>query len=288
MGKSAIAVAVAKRLNGEIVCADSRQLYRGIPVLSAQPEPALVHAVPHHLYAVLDPSVPCSAGRYRDMAEPAIDGINARGHRPMLVGGTGFYLKAVLGGTSLAPPADADTVARLTARANMEGTVKLHEELAERDPASAKRIHRNDLYRIVRALAILEETGKPASSFAKQGEARPHVFVALDLARDLLYARLDARCRRMMETGALDEARVLKARALPPETPVLRAIGIPYLFAYLDGRLTLDAALDRMRQDSRRYAKRQMTWLRSQPGVRWVDAADPEAATNQIVRAATE
>ncbi|MEK7477340.1 MAG: tRNA (adenosine(37)-N6)-dimethylallyltransferase MiaA [Candidatus Coatesbacteria bacterium] len=286
-GKSRIAAEAARELNGEIVCADSRQLYRGIAVASAQPDSETLRMVPHHLYAVLDTAEPCSAGRFRDLAEPVLDQIVERGRLPFLVGGTGFYLKAALGRASLAPPAGSDTVATLSARASMEGSGKLWDELAERDPVSAKRIHRNDGYRIVRALAILADTGKAASSFAKAGDGRPHVFVALKVPRPVLVERLDARCARMVAGGALDEARLLLARALPPKTPVLRAIGFPHLFAHLEGRLSLDRALERMRADTRQYAKQQMTWLRSQPNVRWVDASDQRAAAAELVQIAS-
>jgi tRNA dimethylallyltransferase len=169
----------------------------------------------------------------------------------------------------------------------MEGAGTLWEELSKSDPASAKRIHRNDAYRIVRALAILADTGKTASSFAKAGDGRPHIFVALKMPRPILVERLNARCARMLAEGALDEARLLHGRALPPSTPVLKAIGFPHLFAHLEGRLSLDRALERMRADTRQYAKQQMTWLRSQPKVRWVDATDPVAAAAELVRIAS-
>jgi len=287
VGKTRIAAEAARALNGEIVCADSRQLYRGIAVASAQPDAATMRIVPHHLYAFLDAGEPCSAGRYRDLAEPVLDAIAARGRLPVLVGGTGFYLKAALGRASLAPPAGTETLARLTAKASWEGAAKLWEELDRRDPASAKRIHRNDGYRIVRALAILEDTGKKPSSFKAAAQGRPHVFVVLRLPRAVLVERLDARCLRMLAEGALDEARLLKSRNLPRNTPVLKAIGFPHLFAHLDGRISVAEALECMRRDTRQYAKRQMTWFRSQPNVRWVDASDHAAAAAEIVRLAS-
>ncbi len=288
VGKSCIGAVVAQALGGEVVCADSRQLYREIPVTSAQPDAEDLRRAPHHLFGVLDPAEPVSAGRYRDLAEAAITEIRGRGHLPVLVGGTGFYLAAATGGMSLAPPAEAAVLAVLERRVAVEGLETLWRELLAVDAASARRIMPGDAYRIVRALAIHRQTGQTASSFGGLAEAVPHRLAVLTMARDALMARIEARCATMFERGALAEAEALRARRLDPRSPVLRALGMPHLFAAAAGAITPAVALERMQRDSRRYAKRQMTWFRGRADATWVDAADPDRGADEVVRLARE
>jgi tRNA dimethylallyltransferase len=211
----------------------------------------------------------------------------ARGRTALVTGGSGFYLKALTGGVSLAPPGRPETVAALRARLTTEGPGALRRELEERDPASAAAIMPADTYRLLRALAVLADTGKPRSVFvAAPVAATPAVFLALAVPRPMLYARIEARCAGMIRTGALDEARALRARGLPADDPLWRAIGMPHLCGVLDGTLTVGEAQSRMAQDTRHYAKRQMTWLRGQPGVRWIDAVDERAAVAAVIEAA--
>lgn len=283
VGKSAIGARVAARIGGEVVCADSRQMFRDIPVGSAQPDPSDVGLAPHHLFEVLDPAEFCSAGRYRELADPVIEAIQSRGKIPVLVGGTGFYLKAVVGGASLAPPTSQVVMDRLEIRYPPDANAAAWEALKAVDESSAGRIHPSDRYRIFRALAVFEQTGKPASSFAGTAVPKPHLLIALTLPRKPLVDRLNARCEAMLRHGMLDEARALLLRSLPESSPVLTALGYRHLFKVIDGSLTGPEALELLRQDTRRYAKRQMTWLRSQPGVRFVDAASPERALGEVI-----
>ncbi len=289
-GKSAIAAQVAARLSAEIVCADSRQIYRGFTIGSAQPDPADQLAVPHHLFAVLEPDQPCSAGAYRNMAGPVIDDIAARGKLPMLVGGTGLYVRAVLNELALAPPASGATLTKLNARRGKEGTEVLWHELASIDPEASQRIHRRDAYRIIRALAVHEDTGRRVTEWQAEHPPAyaPLVHIALHVSRPVLYTRINQRCERMFQTGILEEARALKAKGLPPALPALKAIGYQSLCAVLDGSITQPEALARMQRDTRRYAKRQLTWLRAQPGLIWIDTSDQDAAVIRVCEHASQ
>jgi len=267
-GKSRVAPLIAERLGAEIICADSRQVFRDIPVGSAAPDPSEMGGIPHHLYGVLDPSEECSAGRWRDMAETAISGIRGRGRIPMLVGGTGLYIEAVTGGIGLAPMAAPETVKRLQERALSAGTRALWEELSQSDPGSAGKIHPTDAFRIVRALSVMEETGKPFSSFTVPIPPRhgPVARIAISWTRPELYARINLRCDGMLRHGMMDEAAALRSRGLSPSLPALRSIGYHHLFSFMDGVLNREQALELIKRDSRRYAKRQMTWLRGRGG----------------------
>mgnify|MGYP001615630830 FL=1 len=282
VGKSDLASRVAERLAGEIVCADSRQLYRGMPIGSAQPGLEERARAPHHLYETLEPGEACSAGRYRELALPVIRGIAARGRLPILVGGTGLYVKALTGSWELAPAARPETVARLESDAARRGTEELWRELAGRDPAGSARLHPHDRYRIVRALAVLEDTGRPMSAWRHAAtEVRDRDagvrHVALVRPRSELYARIDRRAALMVAGGMLDEARRLAALGLDPARPPLNAIGFRRLFDVLTGRLGTAEATALMARDTRRYAKRQMTWLRGQHDVTWIEAGTVEA-----------
>ena len=288
VGKSRIGAIVAQALGGEVLCADSRQLYRDIPVTSAQPDAADLARAPHHLFGVLDPAEPVSAGKYRELAEAAIGEVRGRGGLPVLVGGTGFYLAAATGGMSLAPPVDPAVLSVLERRVAVEGLETLWRELLTLDAASARRIMPGDAYRIVRALAIHRQTGQTASSFGGLAEPMPHRLVVLTMERAALMARIEARCAAMLERDALAEADALRARRLDPRSPVLRALGMPHLFAAAAGAITPAVALERMQRDSRRYAKRQLTWFRGRVDAVWVDAADPERAAGEVVRLARE
>ena len=267
-GKSRVAPLIAERIGAEIICADSRQIYRDIPIGSAAPQQNEMGNIPHHLFGILDPAEECSAGRWRDMAESIIAEIRSRGRIPMLVGGTGLYIEAVAGNISLAPTASINTVKQLEKRAEMEGSKALWDELLRVDPVSAGKIHPPDTFRIVRALSVLAETGKQFSSFSAPLAPRhsPIVRIAISYTREELYLRINQRCDSMIRNGLLDEAKALHLRGLSPTLPALRSIGYHHLFAVIDGTKKIEQAIELMKQDSRRYAKRQMTWLRGRGG----------------------
>ncbi|MFE1602230.1 tRNA (adenosine(37)-N6)-dimethylallyltransferase MiaA [Methylobacterium sp. ID0610] len=281
-GKSALALGLARARGGVVINADSMQVYRDLRVLTARPSLDEEDAAPHRLYGCVDGAVNYSVGHYLADAEAVLRECWACGRLPILVGGTGLYFKALLEGLSAIPAVSEAVRAAVRAAAEGRTTADLHADLARRDPAGAARLSPGDRLRVLRALEVLAATGRPLA--AHQGSRRPgllagveceKIFLAVD--RAVLRARIDARFVAMMEAGALDEVRRLHARRLDPLLPVMRAHGVPGLIAHLDGTLTRDEAIARGQADTRRYAKRQVTWFRHQVGADWRWLAPEEA-----------
>ncbi|MFN3465649.1 MAG: tRNA (adenosine(37)-N6)-dimethylallyltransferase MiaA [Terricaulis sp.] len=267
-GKSALALALAERIGGEIVNADSMQVYRDFRVLTARPTIEEEAQAPHHLYGRVDAAERYSTGRWLTDALTAIADVRARHKTPILVGGTGLYFKALTQGLAEMPSVDPDLRAALTQRAASEGAPTLHAELATLDPQTAARLEPNDAPRIIRALEVIETTGESITSF--QANTRPALAahewrgLALTPDREALYAAINTRFERMLEQGALDEVRAFAARNLDPTLPATKAHGAPALGAYLRGEISLAAATEIGQRDTRRYAKRQFTWIANQ------------------------
>ncbi|RMD90640.1 MAG: tRNA (adenosine(37)-N6)-dimethylallyltransferase MiaA [Alphaproteobacteria bacterium] len=271
-GKSALALALAERHDGVVINADSMQIYRDLEILTARPDAATLARVPHRLYGILDAADPCSAGRWQRLADAEIAAAWRTGRLPILVGGTGLYFRALLEGLADVPPIPDALQHRIATRLAVEGPAALYAELRARDPLMAERLRPTDSQRVARALAVVLATGRSLAEFQEAGKTglpkagrkmRPLKWV-LDSPRDALYRRIDARFLGMMERGALDEVRRLLARGLDPGLPAMKAIGVPPLRALIAGRISREEAIRRAQQDSRRYAKRQMTWLRTQ------------------------
>lgn len=267
-GKSALALAVAERVGGEIVNADSMQVYRDFRILTARPSPQEEARAPHRLYGHVDAAELYSTGRWLAEALAAIAAIRGRGATPILVGGTGLYFKALTQGLADIPAADPDLRAALRERAARESAPALHAELAARDPATAARLAPNDAPRILRALEVLETTGESIGAFQAATHAplarEEWAGLALAPARDALYAAIDARFDAMLAAGALDEVCAFAARRLDPALPAMKAHGAPALMAHLRGELSLAEAAEIGKRDTRRYAKRQFTWIAGQ------------------------
>ena len=269
-GKSALAAAAAQELGGVVVNADSMQLYRDLPILTSWPEDALRAEAPHRLYGVLDGAERCSAGRWRALAVPEIECAQADGALPILVGGTGLYLRALLEGLAPVPATPAPVRAAVRALCEQEGTAALHARLALRDPEAARRLEPGDSQRVMRAYEVIEATGR--SLLAWQAErhdryAGSAAVLVLEPPREALYGACNERFERMMAAGALDEAARLLERGLDPGLPVMKAVGVRALHDHLNGVTTLERAIALGRQATRRYAKRQTTWFRTQmPG----------------------
>ncbi len=266
-GKSALAVEAAGRLGAEIVSMDSMALYRGMDVGTAKPDAGQRRQVPHHLIDVLDPWESASVAWWLGRAADCVRDIEGRGRRALLVGGTPLYLKALLHGLFDGPPADPELRQRLSAEAERLGGAALHARLAECDPASAARLHPNDVRRIIRALEVWQLTGRPLSAWqtqwAREGEAgRPFPPLWLDLPRDELYARIDARVVQMFDGGLLDEAAALRRLARPLSREAAQAVGYKEAIAYLDGQATRDDTIRLIQTRSRHLARRQLTWFR--------------------------
>ena len=265
-GKSALALLLAERLGGEIVNADSMQVYADLKILTARPGVAEEARCRHHLFGIMDASRRCSAGLWHGLASRATGEIAARGRVPILAGGSGLYLDAFRHGLSPVPQVPAALRVELSARMAAMGPARLHEELARRDPASAALLAPGDRQRIQRALEVVEATGVPLSRWRLMDRrgAWPGACLVLVLAppRQALYRRCDRRFDAMLEAGALAEAKALAARRLDPSLPAMRALGVPHLIAHLEGALDLASAAIRARTATRRYAKRQTTWFR--------------------------
>jgi tRNA dimethylallyltransferase len=267
-GKSALALAVAERIGAEIANADSMQVYRDFRVLTARPSPAEEAQAPHHLYGHVDAAERYSTGRWLSDALAAIAQIRARGKTPVIAGGTGLYFKALTQGLAEMPSIDADARATLVERAAKEGAPALHAELAQLDPQTAARLEPNDAPRIIRALEVIETTGESITSF--QANTKPALLpdewrgLALTPDREALYVAINNRFENMLEQGALEEVQAFSARNLDPTLPAVKAHGAPALAAYLRGELTLSEAKEIGQRDTRRYAKRQFTWIANQ------------------------
>ena len=267
-GKSALAARLAAALDGVVINADSMQVYDGLSILTARPGGAELALAPHRLYGVLPPEEACSAGRWREMALAEIEAARRDGKLPVLCGGTGLYLRALIEGIAELPaiPGDVREAARSLHREL--GGEAFHGRLAERDPATAARLHPNDSQRLIRAWEVLEATGKPLSAWhAEAGQApAPYDFrrIVVLPPREALYESCDARFGKMLEAGALEEVAALLARGLDPRLPAMKALAVPELIRHLRGELSLEAAAEGARTATRRYAKRQLTWLRGE------------------------
>ena len=268
-GKSDLAVALAERLNGVIINADSLQVYAELEILTARPDAAAMARAPHRLFGVLRAAQACSAAWWRDAALDEIAAAHAAGKHPILVGGTGLYLRTLIEGLSPVPTADETARAKATALYNEIGGEAFRAALAERDPVIAARLKSGDRQRLIRAWEVVETTGTPLSAWQalpkQPGHNLDFSLIGLMPPRDRLYARIDARFDAMLKRGALDEAARFEALGLSPTLPANKALGLPELRRHLKGELGLDEATLLAQQMSRNYAKRQVTWFRHQP-----------------------
>jgi len=284
-GKSALALALAQEIDGIIVNADSMQVYRDLRIITARPTPEEEARAPHRMYGHVDAAENYSVGRWLADVAPALDEVRAGKRVPILVGGTGLYFKALTQGLSNVPPVPAEIRAAIRARMEAQGPQALHAELARRDPASAA-LKPGDRTRIARALEVLEATGRPLKQWHDEGlppllDAARAVKVFLAPERAELRRRIDARFGTMLRGGALEEVRALAARKLDPLLPAMKAHGVPWLIRYLEGEISLEEAAQGGKNDTRRYTKRQFTWVRHQlPDWAWVT---PEQALEKIL-----
>ena len=263
-----------REFGGRIVNADSMQVYRELAILTARPRADELAAAPHRLYGVLPASERCSVGRWRDLAAAAIG--ETPSALPIVTGGTGLYLRALEDGLSPIPPVPESVQREAKQRMGKLGAPGLHAELQAFDPAVAKRLAPNDTQRILRAWSVHRASGRSLSDWQNEargsGAGRSLKFVLMP-ARTELYATVDARFRRMVDEGAIEEARAVLALGLDPALPAMKAVGLRELGRMMAGEITLEAAIAAAQQGSRRYAKRQITWLRHQIGpAEWVDA----------------
>ena len=274
-GKTACSVEIARRLETEVVCCDSMQIYRGMDILSAKPTREEMAGIPHHMLSIAEPSEPFSAAIYRDTAAPVIRGIHARGKLPVLCGGTGLYIDALtkpMGFSVRSDPALHDELMRRFDEPG--GREELWAELTAVDPETAARLHMNDARRVTRALEVYRQTGQTLSELnrldaQKEGDYSEQLF-ALDWPRDMLYDRINRRVDQMLCDGLIDEVRAVMREGVGKTS--WQALGFKEIADALNGRIPMEEAVEQVKMGSRRYAKRQLTWFRRDGRVQWIPA----------------
>ena len=274
-GKTALAAALAKELNGEVVSCDSMQVYRRMDIGTAKPTLEEMQGIPHHMIDVAEPWEDFSVSRYCEMAAPIVDDIISRGKTAVIAGGTGLYMDALIRGNAFAPFPATGVRERLEAQADAEGMEAMLSRLRAVDPDAARRLHLSDRKRILRALEVYLETGETITEHNRKTQAVPPryspIWLGLDFARrGELYRRIDLRVGLMLEQGLVEEIRGLLADGIPERATAMQAIGYKEFVDALDGRCTIEEAADQVRQSSRRYAKRQLTWFRRNKAIHWL------------------
>jgi tRNA dimethylallyltransferase len=285
-GKSGLAVELSLRLRGEIVNADSMQVYRHMDVGTAKPSPAERRMVPHHLLDVVDPDEEFNAAVYRSLALPAIRDVLGRGKVCLVVGGTGLYIKTLLGGLLQCPTSDRGLREKLHEQAEEQGLEAMYRRLEELDPVSAKKIHAHDKVRILRALEIIDLTKKPLSSLVQSHGFQDSAFLALkiclQIGREELYHRINERSLLMVKMGLVEETKDLLARGYSPDLKPMKSLGYRHAVRHLEGRYDREEMVRQLQLDTRRYAKRQLTWFRADPSIIWVDPLRKEHLVETI------
>jgi tRNA dimethylallyltransferase len=295
VGKTDVAIALAERVAGEIVSADSMQVYIGMDIGTAKPTPAQRQHVPFHLIDIVPPDYPFSVAEWKERALAAITDITARHKQVILSGGTGMYLRALLEDWNLAAtPRDPQFREQLHRYAEQYGRTSLHSQLEKVDPETAQRLHPNDLVRVVRALEVYHVTGRPLSDWqrANKAEARPLQArqFALTMPRPLLYQRIEQRVETMLASGWEEEVRQLLAQGYSPNLAPMQSLGYHELVCYIMGKITREHAVELIKQNTRRFAKRQLTWFRAVPYLEWlsVENKEPEEVAKAIIERLSE
>jgi len=286
IGKTHTATTLARMYNGEIIGADSMQIYRRMDIGTAKPTAEEQASVPHHMIDVVEPDEPFDAARYSAMARKIMTNLCQRQIIPFIVGGTGLYIRALIHGIFPSPPSDPAVRGRLKKEAGTCGPAFLHRRLCACDPEAAGRIHPNDAFRIIRALEVYQLTGLPLSlqqaghGFVEQ----PYTVLktGLHLDREILYKRINHRVDAMISQGLVDEVRTLLAAGYSPELKSMQSIGYRHMIDYLENRLAWDEAVRTLKRDTRRYAKRQMTWLRGDTEIHWFEPGRINSMQQQI------
>ena len=293
VGKTALSVALAKRIGGEIVSADSMQVYRGMDIGTAKVTKEETCGVPHHLFDVLDPKDPFNVMTFRSMVKDAVRGIASRGNVPVLVGGTGFYIQSVLYDVQFEEDASSEELRKeLEQEAAVLGAEKMHERLRALDPDAAEAIHPNNIKRVIRALEYCLSTGRKISVHNREQRERtsPYsfLFYVLTMDRAALYQRIDLRVDQMMEQGLLAEVKRLRDEGVTSDMVSMQGLGYRQIFDYLEGIATLDEAVERIKRETRHFAKRQLTWFRREPDARWINVSEFGGDRKKILELMTE
>jgi tRNA dimethylallyltransferase len=292
VGKSAVAFELVQSLGTELISADSRQVYRGMDIGTAKPTPAERARVTHHLLDVVEPDQPFSAGQFRVLASAVIEKLHQQGRIPIVIGGTGLYVKLLAYGVWQGPPsatgADWDLRRRLRREEEIQGAGYLHHRLREIDPESAARIKPRDLSKIIRAIEVFEKTGRPLSAFHREHrfQERPYraVMIGLRRSRPDLYRRIEERVDRMMKEGLVEEVRGLLSKGYSPDLSSMQGLGYRQIIGYLKKRYDLTEAVRLLKRDTKRYAKRQMTWFNRDPSIQWIDLQEADETKEAWVK----
>jgi tRNA dimethylallyltransferase len=293
VGKTKTSIKLAKAFNGEIISGDSMQIYKKMDIGTAKITPAEMEGIPHHLIDIKNPEEAFSAAEFQVLGREKITDISSRGKLPMIVGGTGLYIQSVLFDYHFSEaPADASYRKTLEMLAEKEGNTYLHEKLMEIDPESGRRIHPNNIRRVIRAIEIFHCTGKTMSEL-QQSEPLESIYdvaiIGLTLEREKLYERINQRVDIMIEHGLMNEVEMLFQQGLR-DCQSIQAIGYKELYDYFYGKVTLEQAIENLKQNSRRYAKRQLTWFRNKMDVKWFDmteAVDDKSLDKKIEEIST-
>ncbi|MCG8566802.1 MAG: tRNA (adenosine(37)-N6)-dimethylallyltransferase MiaA [Desulfobacterales bacterium] len=286
IGKTSFAISLAQKFDGEIIGADSMQIYKYLDIGTAKPDAEELAAAVHHLVDFLDPDLDYDAGQYAADADAIIQDLYNKDKLPIVAGGTGFYIRALLHGLFRSKPADAQMLEQITREWEERGGEALHKELASCDPVSAERIHPNDAFRVIRAIEVFRTTGKPISKkqedhgFAEQRYESLTFGLTMDRAR--LYDRINRRVDIMMEQGLLNEVVQLQEKGYSLDLKSMQCIGYRHMGMYLKGEVSLDEAVELLKRDTRRYAKRQFTWFRKEPGLIWIEPTDMDGAAELV------
>lgn len=281
-GKTALSLALAEILDGEIVSADSMQIYKSMDIGTAKPDMEERRGIVHHMMDIVEPWETYSVARYVNEASKVIDAIHARGKMPIVVGGTGLYIDSLLRGMDFAAqPGDEEYRKSLEVLAGNEGCAKLLEMLREVDPEQAEKLHENDIKRIIRALEVYHVTGECISEHNRKTKDYQKKYDACIIGityrdREVLYNRINMRVDKMLEDGILDELRALLSSGVDKTVTAFQAIGYKELMPYIEGKCTLSEASESLKQATRRYAKRQLTWFRRNPDINWIYADEME------------
>ncbi|WJQ12804.1 tRNA (adenosine(37)-N6)-dimethylallyltransferase MiaA [Geobacillus stearothermophilus] len=285
VGKTRLGIALAKKLGGEIISGDSMQIYKGMDIGTAKVKPDEMDGIPHHLLDIKEPCEPFSVVEFQRLCRALIADISARGRLPIIVGGTGLYIQAAIYDYQFSDaPSDEAYRRALRQLAAEQGVEALHRQLEAVDPESAARIHPRNVRRVIRALEVYHSTGKPFSEW-QRGQQKQLLYeaaiIGLTAERSVLYRRINERVDQMIAEGLVDEARALYDRGFR-DCQAVQAIGYKELYDYFDGRVSLEEAVEQLKQNSRRYAKRQLTWFRNQMPVEWFDMTDAKMFTARV------
>lgn len=282
VGKTALGVALARALQGEIISGDSVQVYKKLDIGSAKPSLEEQGGIPHHLLDFLDPTEPFTVAQFQTLAQKAIQDIQSRGKIPIVVGGTGLYIRSLIDPFDFAETGSESIRQYWTEFYQKQGKEALHRELAKRDQVSAERLHPNDTVRIIRALEVCQLTGKPFSQVRGQKDTQypelpPNIlYLGLNAPREIIYERINKRCQVMVEEGLIEETLNILKEGYSPKIKPLQSIGYRHALLYLFGKVTLPEMMRIFQRDTRHFAKRQLTWFRRDPRITWYNTYEEE------------